>query len=120
MHPPVDFPRRTRGYSRPAMAHLSPARFLAPLALIAVGAGVVVVVQKETHHSATPAQTTTSTKTQQHRHKAKRPRTYVIKPGDNLSSIAQRARVSLATLQKLNPDIDPQALHTGQRLKLTR
>jgi LysM repeat protein len=101
------------------MAHFSPARFLAPLALIAVGVGVVVVVQKETHHSATPAQTT-STKTQQHRHKAKRPRTYVVKPGDNLSSIAQRASVSLATLQKLNPDVDPQALHTGQRLKLTR
>jgi LysM repeat protein len=102
------------------MARFSPARILAPLALIAVGIGVVVVVQKETHHSAKPAQTTTSRTTQQRGHKAKRPRSYVVRPGDNLSSIAQRARVSLTTLQKLNPNVDPQALHAGQRLKLTR
>jgi LysM repeat protein len=101
------------------MPRFSPARFLAPLALIAVGVGVVVVVQRETHDSAKPAQTTTST-SGLHRHKAKRPRTYVVKQGDNLSAIAQRASVSLATLQRLNPGVDPQTLHAGQRLKLTR
>ena len=45
-------------------------------------------------------------------------RTYVVKPGDNLAAIAQRAGVDLAELQALNPSLDPQGLVAGQRVKL--
>lgn len=101
------------------MARFSPARFIAPLALIAVAAAAVVVVKKETHHSAKPVQTSTVVHPAR-RHASKKPRTYVVKQGDTLSAIAQRAKVPLATLQKLNPSIDPQTVHAGQRLKLSR
>lgn len=43
---------------------------------------------------------------------------YVVKPGDSLSAIAARTGVSLASLEALNPGVDPRALHTGQHLKL--
>jgi len=46
------------------------------------------------------------------------PRFYVVKPGDNLASIAQRTGVSLEELQTLNPELDPQGLVSGQRVRL--
>ncbi len=45
---------------------------------------------------------------------------YVIKPGDTLSEIAQRTGVSIATLQALNPQLNPNALQVGQRVRLRR
>ena len=42
-----------------------------------------------------------------------------MKPGDTLTVIADKTGVSLETIQRLNPDVDPQALQTGQRLKLS-
>lgn len=45
-------------------------------------------------------------------------RSYVVKPGDTLSSIAIGTGVSVEQLQALNPDVDPQALAAGERLKL--
>ena len=47
-----------------------------------------------------------------------RSKTYRVKPGDTLGVIAERTGVSVERLQELNPDLDPQALVTGQRLKL--
>lgn len=43
---------------------------------------------------------------------------YVIQPGDTLGAIAERVGISVERLQELNPDIDPQALVSGQQLKL--
>ena len=45
-------------------------------------------------------------------------RTYVVKPGDTLATIAERTAVPIDRLLALNPTIDPQALVTGQRIKL--
>ena len=102
------------------MPRITFARILAPLALIAAGIAVVVIVKDETHHDSPPAQTTTVT-TAAHRHaERRRPRSYVVRSGDNLSSIAEQTGVALATIQHLNPGLDPQTLHVGQRLKLTR
>jgi LysM repeat protein len=42
----------------------------------------------------------------------------VVKTGDTLGSIAERTGVDVETLQELNPDLDPQALVSGQRIKL--
>jgi hypothetical protein len=45
-------------------------------------------------------------------------RFYVVRAGDNLAVIAERTGVPLADLRELNPDLDPQALVTGQRVRL--
>jgi LysM repeat protein len=41
-----------------------------------------------------------------------------VKPGDVLSSIAIKTGVPLDTIQRLNPNVDAQSLHAGQKLKL--
>jgi LysM repeat protein len=45
---------------------------------------------------------------------------YTVEPGDSLTSIADKTQVSVGKLTQLNPDLDPQALISGQRLKLRR
>lgn len=47
-----------------------------------------------------------------------RPRFHIVKPGDNLAAIAQEAGVSLEELRLLNPELDPQGLVAGQRVRL--
>jgi LysM repeat protein len=96
------------------------ARLAAPLALLAAAVGVVVVVQASRSSSSdSPSGATRTTATQPARHVRARPRFYVVRAGDTLTIIAQRTRVSLEAIQRLNPDVDPNALQTGQRLKLT-
>lgn len=43
---------------------------------------------------------------------------YVVQSGDTLSAIAATTGISVVELQELNPDVDPQILGTGDRLKL--
>jgi LysM repeat protein len=43
---------------------------------------------------------------------------YTVEPGDSLTSIADKTGVSVDKLSQLNPDLDPQALISGQRVKL--
>lgn len=98
------------------MSSSSPLRFLAPGALLAVLVAVFLVVQSGFDDDATSkptAQTAPATTT-----KAKGRRTYTVRAGDNLSEIAQRYGLSVEQLQELNPDVDPQAIRTGQRLRL--
>ena len=113
---------RTRGYDRPRMADRNLARVLAPLALVAALLGVVTVIQvsrTDTVDDAAPTpRTTVSTQRTQTRPATDRPRVYVVKPGDTLSVIADETGQTLETIEQLNPDVDPQALQTGQRLKL--
>ena len=45
-------------------------------------------------------------------------RFYTVRAGDNLALIADRTGVSLEELRALNPTLDPQALVTGQRVRL--
>jgi hypothetical protein len=46
------------------------------------------------------------------------PVTYEVKSGDTLISIAHRMGVSVARIEELNPEIDPQSLIVGEQLKL--
>jgi LysM repeat protein len=104
------------------MADRNPARLAAPLALLAAAVAVVVVIQASRSNapSNTPSATRT-TVTQPARHaRQAAPRAYVVKPGDTLTVIAEKTGVSLDDIQQLNPDIDPNALQTGERLKLSR
>jgi LysM repeat protein len=102
----------------------SPARLLAPLALVACAIAILVIVNgssggssdSKTSSTATTAPST-STTAKQGSKKARR--TYVVKPGDVMSQIAVKTGVPLDTLLQLNPNVDAQSLHVGQKLKLT-
>jgi LysM repeat protein len=102
------------------MADRTPARLAAPLALLAAAVAIVVVVQASRSSSPSDVPSATRTAVTQPARRARAaPRIYVVKPGDTLSLIAARAKVSLETIQQLNPDVDPNALQAGQRLKLS-
>jgi LysM repeat protein len=103
----------------------SPARLLAPLALIAVAFAVVAVVLSSSGtdndgggdatanrpSTSAPSSTTTTTP-------APRRSTYTVKTGDTLNAIAEKTGVSVERLEELNPDLDPQALLSGQKINL--
>jgi LysM repeat protein len=93
--------------------HRSPARYLAPLALIAFVAAVAVVVNGAGVGS--KAKVRTQPATVVHRHLR---RTYIVRTGDSLSRISVRTGVSVVQLLQLNPKLDPNAIRPGQRLKL--
>jgi LysM repeat protein len=46
------------------------------------------------------------------------PATYTIKSGDTLTAIAHATGVSVAKIERLNPEVDPQILIAGETLKL--
>jgi LysM repeat protein len=103
------------------MARRSPARFLAPLALVAFCFALFMVVQAsqtnsdgdDTPNRATDAQPT-ATATPERRGR----RRYTVKEGDTPSSIAEETGVPLEDILRLNPDLDPQTLRPGQRIRL--
>lgn len=46
------------------------------------------------------------------------PKSYVVQNGDTLTSIARKTGVQVATIEELNPGVDPQILVSGEKLKL--
>ncbi|HEX8856888.1 MAG TPA: LysM domain-containing protein [Thermoleophilaceae bacterium] len=101
----------------------SPARLLAPIALIvALIAFVVVVTSSGTSDNSGSKSTSSSATTQRSTTNKKAPaatrRSYTVKVGDTLGAIAERTGVPVATLQELNPALDPQNLVAGQKIKL--
>jgi len=107
------------------MAGRSPARFLAPIALIAV----VFAFYRVVHDTNTPdpgkggatsQPTATATKTAGKKSSKKKRKTYTVKPGDTPSGIAAKAGISLEELEQLNPKLDPQTLSPGERLRLSK
>jgi LysM repeat protein len=100
----------------------SPARLFAPLALVACAIAILVIVNRDTGSgdSTTPktATSTSTTTTAATKAAKKARRRYIVKAGDVMSQIAIKTGVPLDTLQQLNPGIDAQSLHVGQKLKL--
>ena len=47
-----------------------------------------------------------------------RRRNYTVKTGDTLGAIAAKTGVDVEELELLNPELDPQALVAGQKIKL--
>jgi LysM repeat protein len=103
----------------------SPARWLAPLALVTCAVAVYAVV----HNTLADSGSTSTSSSQSAKTSAKssgkgakkkkhRKRVYVVKDGDTLSAIAVRTGVSLATIQRLNPGLDANTLSTGEKVKL--
>lgn len=105
----------------------NPARYIAPLALAAAITATYLIV----HHAVLNKHTSTTTATVQTtstvaRHHgqtgsaASKAKFYVVKPGDSLSGIAAKTGVSIATIESLNHNLNPNSLQPSQRLRLRR
>ncbi|HKH16945.1 MAG TPA: LysM domain-containing protein [Solirubrobacteraceae bacterium] len=106
------------------MAGRSPARFLAPLALAAFALALFAVISSTTtddagetgaQGTAAPAEATPTPKAER---KRRRRKTYTIKAGDTPSGIAVKVGVPLDQILELNPDLDPQTMTPGTKIKL--
>ena len=100
------------------------ARFLAPIALVAVAVGTYLIVHGglATHHTPTTQSSTVPNGPRTGRaHRQRRTQKYyVVKQGDTLSGISVKTHVSILRLTNLNPGMSPNSLQTGQRLRLRR
>ncbi len=63
-------------------------------------------------------QTATATHRTKPRRRAAVEKFYTVQAGDSLSTISVKTGVPVATLESLNPGVDPGALQTGQLLRL--
>ena len=100
-------------------------RLLAPVALVVclLAFGLVIVSTGGGGEDSEPASDTTTQpkagkKPSTTPKPAPKPATYTVKTGDNLGSIAEKTKVPVETIQELNPELDPQALVSGQKIKL--
>jgi LysM repeat protein len=111
----------------------TPARLLAPVAVVVFAVALLLVVTSAGggDHSKSQSQATKqeqrdlelkrshAAKKKQKAGNGKLPQgIYVVKTGDTLGSIAEKTGIPVEKLQELNPDLDPQALVSGQRIKL--
>ena len=116
-------------------AKRTPARVLAPLALLAFALALVLILasggggEEENTSSATQQEQRDLelAREKKRREKTKESRegqgklpqdVYVVKTGDTLGSIAEKTGIPVEKLQELNPELDPQALVSGQKIKL--
>ncbi|HEX8977153.1 MAG TPA: LysM domain-containing protein [Solirubrobacteraceae bacterium] len=98
------------------------ARYLAPIALAAVAVATYLIVQSglESHPRAASPPVGILSSGNGHHQSRRTPRFYVVKPGDTLSQISIKTHVSLFQITNLNPNLSPNSLQTGQRLRLRR
>jgi LysM repeat protein len=101
------------------------ARIFAPLALVTCGVAVALVVVSFTdaEQDNAPVERTTTeagqrTTPQNGARRRSQRRFYRVKLNDTLGLIAEKTGVAVTRLQELNPELDPQNLVVGQRVKL--
>jgi LysM repeat protein len=111
------------------MAGRSPARFLAPLALVGFVVALVIVIGGSSSQvgdeegagtpvrSSTPTSGSKTTKPAKSR-PTKTTKTYTIKPGDTPSGIASAHGITTEKLLELNPRLDPGNLTVGEKVKV--
>ena len=95
------------------------ARVLAPLALLGVLVVVAAMVSTTISKSDDDGGQEHAARTEEQK-KDKEPKeeTYTVQPGDTLISIAEDTGVSIDKIERLNPEVDPNALNAGQVIKL--
>jgi hypothetical protein len=109
----------------------SPLRLLAPVAIIVFALALVVVLSSATEEEENTSNRevsaakqrdlgrSTSERRRPRRREGRLPQgTYIVKTGDTLAGIAQKTGVPIEKIRELNPELDPQALVSGQRIKL--
>ena len=62
--------------------------------------------------------TATPSKGQKGKKERRQPRRYTVRSGDTPSSIADKTGIPLEQILRLNPDLDPQTLSPGERIRL--
>lgn len=105
---------------------LTPARLLAPIALVAFAIALFTVLSDSdvTGESENAGKSPSESRGSATDQTEDRPRSvggrasYTVKPGDSLGLIAQKTGVEVETLELINPEVDAQALSPGQKLKL--
>ncbi len=94
-------------------------RYLAPIVLVIVVIGAILIVANHTGGSNSGATSAHVTKHQPGpRGKYANATFYTVQPGDNLTAIAAKTGVPVLTLEQLNQSLDPNSLQTGQKLRL--
>ena len=105
----------------------SPARLLAPISLVAFVFVLFIVVassdtsddsgdggerrgSQQTEQISTVGETDTQPQVSA--------TFYTVKTGDTLAAIAETVGVPVTRIQELNPELDPQALVSGQKIRL--
>src|SRR5262245_35025046 len=104
----------------------SPARLLAPVALAVALVAVALVVSNSTGSDDNGGDGGNATRTaeprpqQQERRQQQRPQRtfYRVKLNDTLGLIAEQTGVPVEQIEALNPELDPQNLIVGQRIRL--
>jgi LysM repeat protein len=104
----------------------SPARLIAPVALVASLAAVALVVSSSTGNDdnggdgGSATRRAEPTAPQEGRRQPQRPQRtfYRVRLNDTLGLIAERTGVPVEQLEALNPELDPQNLIVGQRIRL--
>ena len=114
-------------------ARRSPLRFLAPIGLVAFAFAFLLVVTTADVSDGGDSNDGTDRAEQRdlkggdgrerRRERREEERTadedvYLVKEGDTLASIADATDKTVEELQELNPQLDPQALVTGQEVRL--
>jgi LysM repeat protein len=111
----------------PPQTTRSQVRLLAPIALVACAFALVVVVaasdvtggggggDKSASDDSPPPSADT---TEQQQPAKKQKRSYTVQLGDSLGAISEKTGVDVETIQLLNPELDPQSLTVGQKIKL--
>jgi LysM repeat protein len=96
----------------------SPARLVAVIALIGAAVAIGAVVSGATDDSASKAEYGKKQDApKKHRTKAS---SYVVENGDTLLAIAHKTGIPIRELEALNPEVDPQILIAGEKLKLQK
>lgn len=114
--------------------HPSPARLLAPIALIVFGVALLLIISSgggdgssssNSGQNASEKQDLGSTTATRHSKKTSTSTTkgtsksvYIVKTGDTLGAIAETTGVPVERLQQMNPGLDQFSLVAGQRIKL--
>jgi LysM repeat protein len=97
------------------------ARLLAPIAIIAVGVTVYLIIHAtvdKNHHTVSHTHSVHASGRHHHKQHRPKPRFYVVRAGDTLGQIAASTHIPLTRLEALNPNVSANALQTGQRLRL--
>ena len=107
------------------MARRSPARLLAPLALVGFVIALLVVINGAGSDSGSEKPGPGPPRARpppppRSRRRASSARRYIVKAGDTPSGIAEKTGVPLSQILELNPDLDDQTLSVGDKLKLRR
>lgn len=93
-------------------------RLLAVLALIGAVLVVIVAISGATGGDDDGTTNKANPGKQQRMEPKTNAKTYEVEEGDNLITISRKTGIPVQRLEKLNPDLDPQALQLGQEIKL--